>query len=255
MNLTMASEAAARYKSGSQQTRVVTEPWGKRNLYCPNCSSPKLDPLKNNAKTVDFECPSCEFQYQLKGQKKRLGNTISDGDYKTMIEAIRNDRTPNFIFMHYELPSWSIRSLLLVPHFAFPPSAIIKRNPLSPTAQRAGWVGCNIALNQIPEEARIFIVNERKITPVDEVRKKFLHVKPLEALSVAERGWTLDVLTAVRSLNKPEFTNDDAYQLAPHLEKLHPGNRHVRDKIRQQLQNLRDAGLLAHVARGRWRLR
>ncbi|HTB62372.1 MAG TPA: hypothetical protein VK737_02190 [Opitutales bacterium] len=52
-----------------------------------------------------------------------------------------------------------------------------------------------------------------------------------------------------------EFTNDDAYQLAPHLEKLHPGNRHVRDKIRQQLQNLRDAGLLLHMARGRWRLR
>ncbi|MGA2181250.1 MAG: hypothetical protein ABSH15_16930 [Verrucomicrobiota bacterium] len=45
---------------------------------------------------------------------------------------------------------------------------------------------------------------------------------------------------------------------APHftreLEKLHPDNRHVRDKIRQQLQVLRDAGLLLHVERGEWRL-
>jgi type II restriction enzyme len=38
------------------------------------------------------------------------------------------------------------------------------------------------------------------------------------------------------------------------LEQLHPDNRHVRDKIRQQLQVLRDAGLLIHVESGRWRL-
>jgi type II restriction enzyme len=171
-----------------------------------------------------------------------------------MMEAIQNDRTPNFFFMHYELPGWNVRSLLLVPHFAFPPSAIIKRKPLSPTARRAGWVGCNIALSQIPQEARIFVVNDHQVQSVEEVRKKFLHVKPLAYFPATERGWTLDVLTAVRSLNKPEFTNTDAYTFAPHLEKLHPGNRHVQPKIRQQLQYLRDAGLVEHVARGTWRL-
>jgi type II restriction enzyme len=38
-------------------------------------------------------------------------------------------------------------------------------------------------------------------------------------------------------------------------EELHPDNRHVKDKIRQQLQVRRDAGLLLHVERGWWRLR
>jgi type II restriction enzyme len=38
------------------------------------------------------------------------------------------------------------------------------------------------------------------------------------------------------------------------LEQLHPDNRHVRDKIRQQLQVLRDLGFLLHVERGVWRL-
>ena len=253
MKLSMASEAAALYKSGSQRARVVTEPWGAKNLYCPNCPSPKIDALKNNAKAVDFKCPACGFWYQLKGQKTKLGGTIGDGDYETMMAAIRNDQTPNFFFMHYELPDWRVRSLLLVPHFAFPASAIIKRNPLSPTARRAGWVCCNIALNQIPLEARIYIVNDRQVTPVDEVRRIFLRIKPLAYLSTPERGWTLDVLTAVRSLNKTEFTNEEMYALAPQLGKLHPGNRHVRDKIRQQLQNLRDLSLVEHVARGRWR--
>ena len=68
-------------------------------------------------------------------------------------------------------------------------------------------------------------------------------------------GWTFDVLIAVRSLNKLEFTNEDAYTLAPHLKKLHPRNKHVNDKIRQQLQVLRDLGFLFHVREGAWRLK
>src|SRR5438067_8030144 len=67
-----------------------------------------------------------------------------------MMEAILNDRTPNFYFMHYELATWTMTNLLLIPSFAFPLSAIVKRNPLSATARRAGWVGCHIALNEFP---------------------------------------------------------------------------------------------------------
>ncbi len=92
------------------------------------------------------------------------------------------------------------------------------------------------------------------IVPAREVREQFQRVKPLQEISVAQRGWTLDVLTAIRSLNQPRFTNEDIYALAPHFEKLHPGNRHVRDKIRQQLQVLRDLGLLLHIGKGAWRL-
>jgi type II restriction enzyme len=107
---------------------------------------------------------------------------------------------------------------------------------------------------------------------------KFIRVKPLKELSVKERGWTLDVLNIVRRLvesrrrgnetgfatgNRPslltsaptgEFTTADAYTFTRELERLHPDNRHVKDKIRQQLQVLRDAGLLLHIGRGEWRL-
>jgi type II restriction enzyme len=170
------------------------------------------------------------------------------------MEAIKNDRSPNFFFLQYELATWSVKNLLLVPHFAFPPSAIIKRKPLSPTARRAGWVGCNFALNRIPVEARIAIVTETQIVPEKEVREKFKKVKPLEEISVKQRGWTLDVLNIVRRLDKPEFTNDEVYAFTRELEKLHPDNRHVKDKIRQQLQVLRDAKLLVHTGSGVWRL-
>jgi hypothetical protein len=51
-----------------------------------------------------------------------------------------------------------------------------------------------------------------------------------------------------------EFTTADVYAFTRELEKLHPDNRHVKDKIRQQLQNLRDRSLLLHIDRYRWRL-
>jgi len=275
----MTGSLADRFKSGSQKAGKVTEAWGADNFYCPNCSSPKLNWLKPGTKANDYRCPNCGFWFQLKSQKSRIGSFITDGAYGAMMEAVRHDELPSFYFLHYDLATWSVRNLLLIPHFAFPPSAMIKRKPLSVTARRAGWVGCNFDLSRIPVEARIEIVTTRRrrgdesltkkqnqslltssptsqtiIVPPSEVREKFKRVKPLKELSVKERGWTLDVLNGVRSLGKKEFTNSDAYTIARQLEKLHPDNRHVRDKIRQQLQVLRDAKLLLHVGPGLWRL-
>jgi type II restriction enzyme len=171
-----------------------------------------------------------------------------------MMNAIRHDETPNFYFMQYELATWRVKNLLLVPSFAFPPSAIIKRAPLSSTARRAGWVGCNIALSRVPVEARILVVTESAVMPASEVREKFKRVKPLKDIPITQRGWTLDVLNAIRRLGKTEFETADAYAFTRELDKLHPDNRHVKDKIRQQLQVLRDLGLLLHVERGCWHL-
>jgi type II restriction enzyme len=38
-----------------------------------------------------------------------------------------------------------------------------------------------------------------------------------------------------------------------HLQTLHPDNRHVPDKIRQQIQVLRDVGLVEFLGRSRYR--
>jgi type II restriction enzyme len=250
----MKSKLAAAYKSGAQRTRVITESWGEENLYCPNCTSPKVSRLPHNTRTIDFSCPACESRFQLKGSKSRIGSRVTDGAYGAMMEAIRADRTPNFYFLHYNLATWTIQNLLLIPHFAFPASAIIKRNALSATARRAGWVGCNFALDRIPVDARIPIVaNQKLISPV-EVRTRFKKVKPLQEIEVSQRGWTLDVLNLLRRLGKSQFSNSDVYAFERELEKLHPDNRHIKDKIRQQLQVLRDAGFLRSEFRGIWTL-
>jgi type II restriction enzyme len=68
-----------------------------------------------------------------------------------------------------------------------------------------------------------------------------------------QSGWTSDVLAVVRSLNKSEFLLSDVYDREDELAKLHPNNDHVRDKIRQQLQVLRDLGLLEFLGDGKYR--
>jgi type II restriction enzyme len=255
MNLSMTAKLAAAYNSGSQRARVVTESWAEQNLYCPNCPSPKLSRLTHNTKASDFSCPSCKFWFQLKGQKSRIGNSITDGAYGAMMQAIQNDETPNFYFLHYDLATWTIRNLLLIPSFAFPPSAIIKRPPLSETARRAGWVGCNFDLRRIPVEARIPIIKETEIMPPEDVRLQFKRVKPFKDHSVEKRGWMLDVLNVVRRLGKREFATADVYVFERELATLHPDNRFIIEKIRQQLQRLRDIGFLDHPDRNRWAIK
>jgi type II restriction enzyme len=244
-----------RYKSASQRARVGTESWGAANFYCPACASPRLNVAPRNTVAVDYFCPTCKSPFQLKSQSKPLGPRIVDAAYSEMKRAILEDRTPNLFVLHYDLDAWTVRTVLLVPHFAFALSAVERRRPLAQTARRAGWVGCNIMLHKIPLHARIAIVSEGSPRTPREVRSSYTRLRPLEKLHVEKRGWTLDVLRVVQSLGRIDFTLTDVYAHADALAKLHPKNTHVRDKIRQQLQILRDLGLLDFLGDGSYRLR
>ena len=163
-------------------------------------------------------------------------------------------RTPNLVLLHYQKPQWTVRNLFLVPHFAFAESSIEKRNPLRDTAERHGHVLCNIVLKNIPSDAKIPLITNGAVSSPAKVREHFKRLQPLKEIGVKQRGWTLDVLNAIRRLGKTEFTTTDTYVLIRELEKLHPDNHRVREKIRQQLQVLRERNLLLHVDRNRWRL-
>ncbi len=254
MNLLMPKDLADAYRSPSQQARVVTEGWARSNLYCPVCVSESLAPSPANTRAVDFGCDRCQESFQLKGKASAFGNKVIDGSYDAFIAALRSDSAPNLFLLEYDRATWTVANLMLVPHFALPPSAIERRRPLSPKARRAGWVGCFILLSQIPADARIEIVRSREPVSQESVREQYRRLLPIKELPPSERGWTLDVLNLVRNLGKSEFTTSDMYAHISDLETLYPGNRHVKEKIRQQLQVLRDSGLIIHAARGQWRV-
>jgi len=164
------------------------------------------------------------------------------------------DRTPNLFLLQYKLPEFMVENLVLIPHFVFTTSILEKRKPLSPTAQRAGWVGCNFLLDRIPRDGQVHVIQKGNVAPLSEVREAYARLRPLERLNIEKRSWSLDVLNVVRSLNKKEFSLRELYAHANELAKLHPKNAHVPDKIRQQLQVLRDLNLLEFLGGGSYRL-
>jgi type II restriction enzyme len=171
-----------------------------------------------------------------------------------MKKRILKDLTPNLFILQYDLRTWTVRTVILIPRFAFALSALECRKPLTPTARRAGWVGCNILLTRIPQDARIPVIENSTPCPPSGVRRAYQRLRPLEELKVEKRGWTLDILQFVRSLGKPEFTLGEVYSRDVTLARLHPQNAHVHEKIRQQLQVLRDLGFLSFLGGGSYRL-
>lgn len=61
-------------------------------------------------------------------------------------------------------------------------------------------------------------------------------------------------MRCIDNLGKKEFNLDEVYSFEKDLRALHPNNRHIKDKIRQQLQFLRDKGYLAFTGKGRYKL-
>jgi type II restriction enzyme len=242
------------YKSPQQRIRAVTEDWGESNLYCANCRSDELTRLKANTPTIDFDCPKCKAVFQLKGRKHPIGGILADAAYNKMREAILSDQTPNILALHYDADTWRVRDLILIPHFAFSLAAVKRRPPLKDTARRHGWVGCNIILSNIPSDARIPMVSDGLASNPAEVRRQYRRLKPLAKLRLEERGWLLDVLNVVRSLDRTTFSLNDVYSQEAHLASLHPKNQHVQPKIRQQLQFLRNKGFVQFLGAGQYRL-
>lgn len=75
------------------------------------------------------------------------------------------------------------------------------------------------------------------------------------SIDVKPGSWTQDVLDVVDSLAKSKFSLAEIYKSEGKLARSHPANHHVREKIRQQLQILRDLGVLEFLGDGEYRLR
>ena len=254
MNLQCMVDLARAYKAGPQIARVLSEQWCKRELYCPACDSDHLEQTKANTPAVDFACPKCKQLFQLKSRRGWNPRKIPDAGYDAMLRAIGADKTPNLLVLQYS-STWLVENLLLIPRVFFTKSVIEKRSPLGPNAERAGWVGCNILLAQIPSDGKVAVVADGVAIPELRVREEFSRVRKLAEVPPSMRGWTVDVLNMVRRLGKGQFTLQELYEFEHDLKALHPGNRNVRPKIRQQLQILRNMGMLEFVTPGRYMVR
>ena len=244
---------ASGYRSAQQRARVVTEAWIKRHGYCLACEGDHLTQTKSNTQARDFECDKCGHPYELKSSLNPLGSRIVDGSYAAMMHRIQTSTVPSFLLLQYSL-TWNVVSLRAIHHALITSEAIEIRKALAITARRAGWVGCNILLGGIPPEGRIPLIVDGIAVPRDDCRIKFARAEKLAGFSPETRGWAAAVLTRLHCLKNERFALSDAYAFEEELKHLYPENRNIRAKIRQQLQVLRDAGLVAFEARGIYKL-
>ena len=211
-------ERAANYKSNSQRARVLTENWVESNIYCPNCGEDSLNKYPDNKPVADFICRECSEDFELKSQSGTIKNKIVDGAYSSMIKRITSDTNPNFFFLNYNTSDWSVRNFLIIPKHFFVPAIIQKRKPLSQTARRAGWVGCNIDLTEVPSFGRIYLIKESKSIKRNEVLSNWKSTLFIKSSSIESRGWTLDVLNCIDRIPDKEFSLSDIYKFEKDLK-------------------------------------
>lgn len=254
MKLNLYSSLADSYNNNSQKIRVLTENWVNEFIYCPNCGS-NVSEYENNRPVADFFCSHCKEDYELKSKKDTIGNKIVDGAYSTMIKRLKSDTNPNFFFLNYEKDSYNILNFIVIPKHFFTPEVIEKRKPLASTAKRAGWVGCNILLNTVPNSGKIFYIKDGKEKSKSEILENWNKTTFLkETSNLKAKGWLLDIIRCIEKINKSDFTLSDIYYFENYLKIKHPDNNNIQAKIRQQLQILRDKQYLKFESRGKYKL-
>lgn len=240
--------AESGYKSASQLARLSTERWTLDNFYCPSCGD-DLSPYRANTPLYDFHSVECHERFQLKASRRQFGKSVLDSEYHTALRGVIQDAYPSLILLHYDPVKWVVSDLDLVHRACITPSCLLPRRPLGDDARRAGWQGCLISLVEVPALARINVIREGVVRPQSEVLLQWkLSDRLLEAAPQA-RGWLADVLRCVERLYST-FTLENVYSFEAELAAKHPKNRNIRPKIRQQLQALRDLGIIEFVSPG-----
>ena len=245
----MMHSSAASYSSGLQIIRVLSERWVGNHGYCPSCSG-NLAAHPNNHPGADFQCPSCRLDFELKSKDGLFGRKVVDGAYSTMMQRITSNIAPSLFLLSYRRPAYTVVGLQIVPSHFMHGGIIEPKNPLSATARRAGWQVCNILLNQLPNSARIDIVLAGRVIPKSQVRARWVYTSFLRQTSVSERSWLAETMRCIEALKASAFSINELYAFEHDLSRRYPKNNNIRAKLRQQLQKLRDAGLVRFLGKG-----
>jgi type II restriction enzyme len=145
------------WKSESRIVGEACEYYIKSNIKCVRCNDNNFEKCKTNEQSKDLICISCnqKFQVKAKSATQKQVNHIKNknkfktigGEYSTTLKNI-NEQIDYFIIL-YEKQTYKIINILYIKNENINSDCIIPRKPLSITAKRAGWQGCNILFDNI----------------------------------------------------------------------------------------------------------
>lgn len=93
------------------------------------------------------------------------------------------------------------------------------------------------------------MMKEEEFLPIETIIERYQKICFISKYKTAMRGWLLDILNCIERIGTQEFSLQDVYAFADELQMKHPHNHHVKEKIRQQLQILRDRGVIKFLGR------
>lgn len=112
----------------------------------------------------------------------------------------------------------------------------------------------------IEEYEKLYKIVQKKnkqILQKPEIKSKIIELKEKES-TLLKPALTVDDLFGWQKLvyeRIPEvevFRTSDMYDYELEFQKYYPANKHIRDKIRQILQQLRDIKILKHISEDKW---
>ncbi len=244
----------SRYESPSRRIGVMSEAWVGSSMFCPSCGG-ELNPTKNNREACDFLCSDCTEEFELKSTSQKISKKILNGAYATLMDRVASQNNPNLYVLQYDKSNYAVKNFLVVPNYFFTQSIIERRNPLAATARRAGYVGSYILIGQVPNIGRIHYIVDGEMQSRKKVLSSWKQTKFLKnGFDDSRKSWLLDTMKCVDLIGKDKFSLDEIYAFEEKLKSKHPDNNHIKDKLRQQLQILRDKGVIEFISRGRYRV-
>ena len=199
------------YESASQSARVWTERWVREFLIAPTAARHVLintPPI--SLPPISFAAPAARTT-NSRVQKNKFSAKVLDGAFQSMCERVAATNNPNLLLLNYDLKSFAVTNLFVVPKQFFVREVIEERKPLASTARRAGWIGCKILLNEIPDAGKIFFVRNGRLEPKNSVLEQWQRTLFLRQQEADARGWLIEVMKCVELIGKPEFRLDDVY--------------------------------------------
>lgn len=121
-------------------------------LPCPICNEKAMKKYKINEKSKDVLCEKCMCQIQIKATKnnKNMKSSLKllGAEYKTTCLSIK-ENTIHYLIVFYSVidDTYTIDKICFIDCIDINESCIIPRKPLSSTAKRTGWQGCNLVFN------------------------------------------------------------------------------------------------------------
>ncbi|WP_462268000.1 phospholipase D-like domain-containing protein [Mucilaginibacter sp.] len=105
-------------------------------------------------------------------------------------------------------------------------------------------------LSKIPPAERVHIPNIESETTTNTTD---IYTGGINTITTSLKGWQLAVFECLMQIKATQFTIVDINRFVPVLEDRFPNNNHIEAKIRQQLQLLRDNGLIEFLGGGNYK--